>query len=61
MGPKMARLYTELGAANREVERIERAIGDEQRACEHSREHDNPNWCDRCGAILSADDPPVLR
>lgn len=52
MKPEMDSLLNQLADAQREVDRLERAIGDFRRACKHVRTVGDPNWCAACDGIV---------
>jgi hypothetical protein len=54
---EIEKLYRQLSAANREVERLEKAIGDCRRACTHVRGDYDPNYCERCDGRIYDNDP----
>lgn len=55
MNREIERLERERREHDREVCRLEREIGDLQRACKHVRMHDDLNWCEECGGRVPVD------
>lgn len=54
---KIEFFYRQLAEASREVERLEKAIGDARRSCSHVRGTYDPNYCDLCDGRIYENDP----
>ena len=55
MKPEIEELYRRRREADRDLCRLEREIGDAQRACRHVARPGDPNWCQECGGPLPID------